>query len=190
MQGKPRRLVNALLPLAVVILGVLLGIVFSGLANLPKGEPRGLKDIFSNGDSFSALLWAGAAGSLTVGLLVIFQRILSSGETLETWVEGVRMVMEPCLILILAWSLGEAMIELQTPAYINSVFDGLDVRALPCVTFLIGAVISFCTGSAWGTMAILYPLILPLAWNLGEQVGIDTLFSLLLGSYLLLSADP
>jgi len=44
---------------------------------------------------------------------------------------------------------------------------------LPVLTFLLGAVVAFSTGSSWGTMAILYPLMLPAAWRLCQEAGMD-----------------
>jgi len=44
---------------------------------------------------------------------------------------------------------------------------------LPLLTFIIAALISFSTGSSWGTMAILYPLMLPSAWLLSKHATLD-----------------
>jgi Na+/H+ antiporter NhaC len=37
----------------------------------------------------------------------------------------------------------------------------------------MAALVSFSTGSSWGTMAILYPLILPAGWIVAKNSGLD-----------------
>ena len=43
---------------------------------------------------------------------------------------------------------------------------------IPVIAFVLSALVSFSTGSSWGTMAILYPLILPAAWSVSQQNGL------------------
>ena len=44
---------------------------------------------------------------------------------------------------------------------------------IPAITFLFAAGVSFSTGTSWGTMAILYPLILPASWMICEANMMD-----------------
>jgi len=44
---------------------------------------------------------------------------------------------------------------------------------IPALTFILAALVAFSTGSSWGTMAILYPLMLPLSWTVCEAAGCD-----------------
>src|SRR5690606_30144910 len=44
---------------------------------------------------------------------------------------------------------------------------------VPAITFVLAALIAFSTGTSWGTMAILYPLILPASWIMTESAGYD-----------------
>ena len=48
---------------------------------------------------------------------------------------------------------------------------------LPTIIFLIAAAISFATGSSWGTMAILYPLVLPLAYSVATLEVSDLMYA-------------
>eukprot|EP00808_Paulinella_micropora_P000513 g70972.t1 len=163
--GKPQRIMNAAVPLLCVIFGVLAGMVATGYHNI-QGSAPSARNVFASADSFKALLWASSLGSLVAAVLVILQKILTPAEAIQTWLEGIRQVLEPCIILVFAWALGDSMVDLFTAQYINSEFDGLDVKALPCVTFIVAAVVSFCTGTAWGTMSIMFPLMLPLVDSL------------------------
>ncbi len=72
-----------------------------------------------------------------------------------------------CMILVLAWTLGDICGEVKTADYIISLTEGLLTPALlPAVTFLTAALVSFCTGTSWGTMPILVPIAVPLAFKL------------------------
>ena len=96
-----------------------------------------------------------------------------------------------CMILVLAWTLGDICSEVKTADYIISLTEGfLTPALLPPVTFLTAAVVSFCTGTSWGTMPILVPIAVPLAFNLlggdpnslvGEPIYLATFASVLSG---------
>jgi Na+/H+ antiporter NhaC len=43
---------------------------------------------------------------------------------------------------------------------------GLPVWMFPMVAFLLSAIISFATGSSWGTFAIMLPLVIPTAYGI------------------------
>lgn len=54
--------------------------------------------------------------------------------------------------------------------------------ALPSLVFIISMIISFATGTSWGTMAIVIPLALPLAKAIEPNVLLPTLGSVLAGA--------
>jgi Na+/H+ antiporter NhaC len=49
----------------------------------------------------------------------------------------------------------------------------LPPQFIPALTFVLGCLVAFSTGSSWGTMAILYPLILPATWLITQKFGLD-----------------
>jgi len=78
------------------------------------------------------------------------------------------------LILILAWSIGSVTSELHTADYLVQVLRGtIEPHWLPVLTFVIAAIISFATGTSWGTMAIMMPLVIPL----GHTLSLDALLN-------------
>ena len=61
---------------------------------------------------------------------------------------------------------------LHTADYIVSLLgDALPPALLPTIVFLVAAVTAFGTGSSWGVMAILMPLVIPLSWAVLESNG-------------------
>ena len=61
--------------------------------------------------------------------------------------------------LLLAWALSDIGRMLGAADYIAAVAQaGLPYWVLPAVAFVLAAIISFATGSSWGTFAIMFPL--------------------------------
>ena len=71
------------------------------------------------------------------------------------------------IVLVLAWALADISKDLNTANYIVSALgDTIPISFLPCIVFLIAAATAFGTGSSWGVMAILMPLVIPLTWTI------------------------
>ncbi|MEK6189590.1 MAG: Na+/H+ antiporter NhaC family protein, partial [Carnobacterium alterfunditum] len=65
---------------------------------------------------------------------------------------------------LLAWSLSEIITDLGTAQFLVSLLsDSMPAFLLPSVIFILGSIISFATGTSYGTMGILMPLTIPLA---------------------------
>jgi Na+/H+ antiporter NhaC len=78
------------------------------------------------------------------------------------------------VILVLAWGLGGVTEALGTGGYLADLLQGtLPLPLLPVLVFLVAAGTSFATGTSWGTMAILFPVVIPLAVAMGAGVGFD-----------------
>ena len=78
----------------------------------------------------------------------------------------------PVMILTLAWALAITTEELHTAAFLVDLLgNSLNPYFLPPIIFVLSALISFSTGSSWSTMAILYPIAIPLTWFVAKQAG-------------------
>ncbi|MEM7040586.1 MAG: Na+/H+ antiporter NhaC family protein, partial [Bacteroidota bacterium] len=77
------------------------------------------------------------------------------------------------IILILAWGLAHVTEDLHTADFITQVMGGsVPPFLIPAITFILAAAVSFSTGSSWGTMAILYPLMIPATWVVAQADGL------------------
>jgi len=167
----PKRWINGVLPVLVVI-----GITFSGIyitginsaGTIPPGpffKKIGL--IFSSGDSFRSLLWGSFLGFTVALVMAVGQRLLKLREAVKAGVDGMKAMLTAVIILSLAWALSETLMDLQTGDYLASALSGkMDPRFLPAAVFVVSALISFSTGTSWGTMSIVYPLVIPLTYSL------------------------
>jgi len=139
-------------------------------------ESYSVGDIISKSDSYGALLWASFTGCLVAILLSIGQRIMKAAEAIDAWFNGLKSMLLAMLILILAWSIGAVTQELNTAGYLVQILRGtIQPHWLPVLTFLIAALMSFATGTSWGTMAIMMPLVIPLGHTLSIDVSLDAL---------------
>ncbi|CAA6696892.1 Unannotated [Lentimonas sp. CC19] len=90
-------------------------------------------------------------------------------SSVATFLGGVREIAGPVLVLIAAWMLGAAISQLGTATWLSEFLQGrLPVALLPAGIFVLGAVISFSTGTSWGTMGVLMPLAIPVIFALSE----------------------
>ena len=168
-----------MLPVLVVIFGTIAGLLYTGYNPatwadtgyrfLPKALHYHRRFQFLYGTHLGIFV-----GVLVAVVLTISQRIMSLYETMESLVTGFKTMLPAILILVLAWSLATVTKELYTAEYLTSLFSGnISPRFLPEITFFLAAIIAFSTGSSWGTMAILYPLMLPAAWYVCQAQGMS-----------------
>ena len=159
------RAVNAILPISVLVVSMFYFIFSSG-----QGET--IKDILGTSDTFSALMHSTLLSAFVAAILSVGQRILSLNETFEAWYSGVKFMLMGLLVLVLAWALADISKELHTADFIVSVLgDKIPIQILPTVIFFIAAITAFGSGSSWGVMAILMPLVIPLCWAVMDNYG-------------------
>ncbi|MGH7477052.1 MAG: Na+/H+ antiporter NhaC family protein [Longimicrobiales bacterium] len=182
-EGVPHRWYNAILPVLTVIAVALVGIYTTGRASLGAGE-HGLSTTIGAGDPFKSLIWASFLGCVVAIVLATTQRVLRPAAALEAWVGGMRAMFLAIVILMLAWALGGVTEALGTGPYLSQVVgEALPIQSLPVLVFFVAAAISFATGTSWGTMAILFPVVIPLAVSMGAGIGFagGTHYTILLG---------
>jgi Na+/H+ antiporter NhaC len=138
------------------------------------GFVRKLGIMVGNSDSYAALLWASISAVFVAILMSVGQGIMKMGEALDTTVKGFKTMMPALLILVLAWSLAHTTEELSTAEFLTSTLgSSINPYFLPVIIFILSALISFSTGSSWSTMAILYPIAIPMTWEICINNGMD-----------------
>ncbi len=164
----PLRAVNAFVPLAVLIVSLLAGFYITG-------EGDTITDIAGSADAYKAMMWASFAGAITAAVMTVGQKILSAHETIDAWYGGVRAMLFAMIILVLAWSLSDVTSALNTAGYLVTILaDTLPIAFIPAVVFILSALTAFATGTSWGTMGILMPLIVPLTWAVMSVNGMTS----------------
>ncbi|PWH85404.1 Na+/H+ antiporter NhaC family protein [Brumimicrobium oceani] len=210
---------NAIIPVFIVISGTFLGLLVTGISasntellaqgidlsngtwaaiGTEGGEAVGffrkLGIVIGNADSYVALLWSSMAGLAAAIIMTVSQRIMTLKESMDAMLVGINTMMPAVVILILAWSLAGVTESLSTAEYLKAFFgsDFSHVWVIPALTFVLSAFIAFSTGSSWSTMALMYPLVIPLSFavaagdpNFSEMaIMYNTIASVLAGSVL------
>jgi Na+/H+ antiporter NhaC len=155
----------------LLVLAVVLGIMLVPLG-FPFAQVSGTD--FRAGLSTAYL----AAATLLIFLMATLKvrEVLSSVEVYLKGMTGMTLV---AVTLLLAWALSDIGRMLGAGEYIAAVAQaGLPYWLLPAVVFILSAIISFATGSSWGTFAIMLPLVIPTA------VAIDAPLHVCMGAVL------
>ncbi|MGQ1786583.1 Na+/H+ antiporter NhaC family protein [Saccharicrinis sp. GN24d3] len=171
---------NAFIPVMIVVFGTISGLIYTGYDaevwhNNNISLSTKLSVIVGNADSFKALIWSSLGGVLTAMLLTTAQRVMNLKEAIEGLVNGFKTMFNAVLILILAWSIASITDDMHTASFITETMRSIQLSPywIPGLAFVFSALIAFSTGSSWGTMAIIYPLILPACWKISMDAGLD-----------------
>ena len=177
---------NAIIPIGTLIFSALVCFYYSGYSTIMSGTDiaiqeiitespfsfQGIQQAFSASDASVALLQSALIASIVAVIMAVTKKIFTVSEAIEVWIDGMKPLISTGVILILAWSLSSVIKELGTAEYIVSMLSGtLPAFLLPSLIFILGAIISFATGSAYGTMGILMPLAVPLAFSLNPDMS-------------------
>ena len=158
------------LPLVVLIIATIIGLWYSA----GGAEVSSLSEILEDADVSYALLW-GAFSMTVAGIILAFMRRIPFTAFENIMLLGFRTMLPALVIMILAWTIAAACDALDTAGYIIAISkDWMTPAILPILVFTIAATISFTTGTSWGTMAILTPIAVPVAYSL---IGADGDFS-------------
>ena len=177
VEDKKESLWSAILPIAVMIVGATIGLFYTGLAGGGEGQEyvwnnsvsfaTNLSEIIGRADSYLSLIWGSFCGLFMAILITISAGILSVRKTMSVAEAGVKSMMPAILILTLAWTLGAVTESLGTAEYLAALSQGnIMPEFIPTIVFLLAAGIAFSTGTSWGTMSILYPIVLVTSWNI------------------------
>jgi Na+/H+ antiporter NhaC len=193
-EGLSPKAYRAIVPVLTVVVGVVAGLLVTGWdaalwSDASKGLTVKLSGIVGGADSFKSLLYGSFAGCCVALMLSVNPRNLTLNEAMDALLHGFKTMLPATLILVLAWSLASLTEEMHTADYISRALVSLEwsARFLPALAFVMGGLVAFSTGTSWGTMAILYPLLLPAGWEWIGQAGVSPETSLML-FYQLVSA--
>ena len=142
--------------------------------------PQGFPFQQVSGSAFRAGLSTAyfSAAALLI-LLMATLHVRPALKSIDIYLKGMAGMTLVAVTLLLAWALSDIGRELGAAAYISAVAQAsLPPWLLPAIVFLLSAVISFATGSSWGTFAIMFPLVIPAA------VAVDAVLYVCMGAVL------
>ena len=124
--------------------------------------------VLAEGSGSKSVLYATGLAIVVAYCLMISSRQLTHHQLVDTGFKGMGELLPLVSIVLLSLTLGASLKELGTGVFVASlVGDYLPIYLIVPVLFLTGAVMSFTTGTSWGTFAILIPIGVPLIQALG-----------------------
>ncbi len=176
-------------PVAVLVIATLTVLAGTGLsksgswAELAPEKPawERLGMLISNADSYQSIMYGAVLAAVTAVLLTIPSRACSAKEAVEAGLEAMSRTTPAIVILILAWALSAVQKDLMLGQVLTAHLQAIEfpARWLPFSVFVAAAVISFSTGTSWGTMGILCPMVASLAAKLAAPLPPDIALTVL-----------
>lgn len=124
-------------------------------------------EILGETDPAKALLWGAFAMAATGISIAVYRRVMSLKEAMETVIDGMKLMLLACAILVMAWTLGGITKTMDLAGYLIHVTGGdISFTFLPAIIFITGMVVAFATGTSWGAMTILTPVAIPLTYQI------------------------
>ncbi|MEN1680614.1 MAG: Na+/H+ antiporter NhaC family protein [Planctomycetota bacterium] len=203
--------INAAAPLLLTLAVVVTLIIATGRAACEAADPlmeQSVRNVFGAANSALALFYGALAGLLLAIAIVVGRKILSFEQAADGAFTGVRAVLPALAILWFASAMSGmtrgnggdqvdtpypyASSKLYTGDYLQSLLpvgeDGQAspalAAALPTVVFLLASVVAFSTGTSFGTMGILLPVVTPVVLaSVGPGAGEAQNLPLMLASF-------
>ncbi len=145
---------------------------FSAMTLLEKSG-----ELLSGADAYGSILYGAIAALLLAFVTTLATRALNISKTVEAFMDGMSRMFPAVAILVLAWTLSAVMQDLQLAKVAQQYLgaDGLqfDPTYLPLAIFITAAIVSFSTGTSWGTMGILCPVAVTVSIGLVGNLPAD-----------------
>jgi Na+/H+ antiporter NhaC len=158
--GEEGHALDMLLPLMVLLGAMPVGLWITG------------GGVLTNGSGSTSALWAVLLGNITAACLVLVRRRHGLAAVMRAFNAGLESFVGMVAILVLAMALGQVCDSLGTGVYVTGLLQGVGspVLLLP-LTYLVGALVAFATGTSWGTFAIMIPIAVAAAGGLNLPVA-------------------
>ena len=131
--------------------------------------------VISDASSNTALLYGSLTGLLLAGAIALGTRTLNLTQTVDAALEAVQRMMPTFAVLVLAWSLSAGMKSLRLGYVATELLQshGFDATWLPLLVFVSSCIVSFATGTSWGTIGILCPATVTIASSMLADLPTD-----------------
>ena len=140
-----------IIPILVIIITVIASQYITG------------KGVFSNGDTSTSVFYSMLIGNV-VTILLCMKSGMKGKESVNYCLEGCMEMVPIAMLLVFAFCLSGICSELGVGTYISTLTAAhLSGAVIPVLVFIVASLMSFATGSSWGTFAIVIPIVVPMA---------------------------
>lgn len=156
---------DMLIPIIMLIVCCLIGMLYSGgFWDSTKEGYQNVALAFTNTDASLALPWGCIISLCLTFAYLLIRRVVKFNDAMDCVVKGFEAIVPSLLILIFALTLKLMINALGADVFVTQVMSNVTgswINLLPLITFIIAALISFATGTSWGTFGIMLPIVIP-----------------------------
>ncbi len=145
-------------PIILLIVCCVFGLVYNG--GILDGV--GFIDAFANTDATVGLPWGGLIALILILAYVLIRRRITFKESMDCVPKGFIAMVPAILILTFATALKNMTTVLGAKYFVGDLMSGSASALgsfLPAIIFLVACILSFATGTSWGTFGILIPIV-------------------------------
>lgn len=159
-------------PLVLLIGSVIIGNLWAGGYHLFGGTHSFVNAFKNNTQTFLVLCIAAFIALGFTLLRALYTKKITVNNIPTITFDGITMTIGAIIMVILAITLGVILkTDVATGKYLASLIqDSLPLYTMPCIFFIVSALIATITGSAWGTMFIVVPIAIPMLLSLAQII--------------------
>ncbi|MBO6120009.1 MAG: Na+/H+ antiporter NhaC family protein [Lachnospiraceae bacterium] len=182
----PGKVIDLVIPIITLVVLCIIGLIYSGGFYSSDSESFGNFVVaFSNADASVGLALGSMFALILTMIYYLVKKVLSFNEIMSSLTEGFKNMVPAILILTFAWTLKAMIDSLEATAFIDGIVRSNVATMstfLPAIIFLLGAGISFATGTSWGTFGILIPIVVYILKAIDPQLMIIGISAAMAGS--------
>ena len=155
---KQGKLIDLIVPVIILIVLCIMGLLYNGFSAIEEG---GVIEAFSSTDAYVGLPWGSIFALVIIILYMLGRRVMTFNEAMECIPRGFCAMVPAITILTLATSLKNMTNALEAKTFVgNAMANAQGLQwALPAIVFVVACLVSFATGTSWGTFGILIPIV-------------------------------
>jgi Na+/H+ antiporter NhaC len=176
-------ILDLIVPVAFLVVFSIIAMLFSG--GYWNGEGMTLFEAFGETDAGFSLALGGFCALIVAFFLFVPRKLMGFNDFFSVLTKGMKSMVPAIIILTLAWTIsGICRYKLNTGDYVASLVESssMPVAVIPAIMFIISAILSFATGTSWGTFGILIPIGITICDSVAPHLSIVTLSAILAGS--------
>ncbi|MCR4754496.1 MAG: Na+/H+ antiporter NhaC family protein [Lachnospiraceae bacterium] len=152
------KLIDLILPIVVLIVLCVWGLLHNGFQSIGEGT---FIEAFSETDAYVGLPWGSILALVIIIIYMVVRKVMTFEEAMECLPKGFIAMVPAITILTLATSLKSMTNALDASAFVDAAMSGAQGLQwlLPAIVFVVACLVSFATGTSWGTFGILIPIV-------------------------------
>ena len=152
------KFIDLIIPVIILIIFSIWGLLYNGFNAIEEG---GFIEAFSSTDAYVGLPWGSLIALVIVIIYMLLRKVVTFNEAMECVPRGFCAMVPAITILTLATALKNMTNILEAKSFVGDAManaQGLQ-WALPAIVFVVACLVSFATGTSWGTFGILIPIV-------------------------------